>query len=601
MAKKYASARDLKFLLHQVHQAEELTRLDYFAHLAPADLDMMLDAAFQIADTYYFPYFADMDRQEPEVKDGTVHVHPKVPDVMRATAEGGWINPNVPLAEGGMQLPEMLVTAGNFIFQAANNAVMGFPSLTAGAARLILSFGSEAQKRTYMDRMYAGEWQGTMALTEPQAGSSLSDIVTSAEPVAEGVYKIKGQKIFISAGDNQFMDNVVHLLLARIKGAPAGTKGISLFIVPKKRVENGQLVPNDVQIAGIYHKMGQKASPACHLMLGEGDDCHGYLVGEANRGLAYMFQMMNDARILVGITAAAIASAAYQASLEYAKERPQGRRLSEKDPLKPPTLIINHPDVKRMLLLQKAVVEGSLSLLLECAKLADLAHAGPAEQRQDYGLLLDLLVPVAKTYPSEAGIQAVSAGMQCLGGYGYCKDFPLEQLYRDIRITAIYEGTTGIQSLDLLGRKITQQQGRGAWLLAQAVAATAQQATTYPALKTYAAQLQSELQRLQKTTQHLLGLAQAGDPERFLADANLYMELFSLVAVAWQWLKQGVAAQQALLTGPAATDVDFYEGKMLALRYFFHYELPKTQGLATRLTDPEAITLPLATEVLDIG
>jgi butyryl-CoA dehydrogenase len=599
MAKHYASIRNAKFLTHEVHDLSALTKHEYFAHHDRESFDMMIDAAFQLADTHLFPYFADMDRNEPELKDGIVKVHPQVKNIIRAMAEGGWINATVPLEQGGMQLPESINALGQFIFQAANNSAMPFTGLTAGAANLIRTFGNDYLKQTYMERMYSGEWQGTMALTEPQAGSSLSDIVTTAEPAEDGMYKIKGQKIFISAGDLDAVDNVVHLLLARIKGAPAGTKGISLFVVPKKRVVNGILVDNDVLPAGIYHKMGQKATPAMHLMMGENDNCYGYLVGEPNKGLSYMFQMMNEARILVGITAAAIASAAYHASLEYAKERPQGRRLNEKNPLNPPTLIINHPDVKRLLLFQKAVVEGSLSLLLETAKYADLAHITQGEEKENNLLMLELLTPIAKTYPSEAGIASVSAGLQCLGGYGFCKDFPLEQHHRDIRITAIYEGTTAIQSLDLLGRKLTMQNGKAGVLYMQTVAKTVQEAATYDALKKYAGIMESEMRNLQKVTAHLMGLAQKGDAELFLADATLYMELFSLNAIAWQWLKQGIAAHKALVVGGLSEDeTAFYESKLQAMKYFFHYEIPKTQGLSTRLTDSEIITIAQDKEVL---
>jgi butyryl-CoA dehydrogenase len=599
MAKHYASNRNVKFLTHEVHALSALTKHEYFAHHDRESFDMMIDAAFQLADTHLFPYFTDMDRNEPDLKDGVVRVHPQVKNIIHALAEGGWINATVPLEQGGMQLPESINALGQFIFQAANNSAMPFTGLTAGAANLIRNFGSDYLKQTYMERMYAGEWQGTMALTEPQAGSSLSDIVTTAEPTEDGMYKIKGQKIFISAGDLDVLDNVVHLLLARIKGAPAGTKGISLFVVPKKRVVNGALVDNDVLSAGIYHKMGQKATPAMHLMIGENDNCYGYLVGEPNKGLAYMFQMMNEARILVGITATAIASAAYHASLEYTKERPQGRRLNEKNPLNPPTLIINHPDVKRLLLFQKAVVEGSLSLLLETAKYADLAHITEGEEKANNLLMLELLTPVAKTYPSEAGIASVSAGLQCLGGYGFCKDFPLEQYYRDIRITSIYEGTTAIQSLDLLGRKLTMQNGKAGVLYMQTVAKTVQEAATYDTLKKYAGIMESEMRNLQKVTAHLMGIAQKGDAELFLADATLYMELFSLNAIAWQWLKQGIAAHKALLVGGLSEDeTAFYESKLQAMKYFFHYEIPKGQGLSTRLTDSEIITIAQEKAVL---
>jgi butyryl-CoA dehydrogenase len=329
-----------------------------------------------------------------------------------------------------------------------------------------------------------------------------------------------------------------------------------------------------------------------HLTMGDRHDCHGWLLGEANRGLSYMFQMMNGARIAVGITGAAIASAAYCASLEYAKERPQSRRLNEKNQLdSPQTMIINHPDVKRMLLFQQAIVEGSLSLLLECARLSDLAHVNEGEEKENYTLLLELLTPVAKTFPTEMGIRSVSEGLQVLGGYGFTEDFPLEQMYRDIRITTIYEGTTGIQAQDLLGRKMTIQGGKAPRLLFAEMNKTIDEANAHERLKPYAKMLGDEMQRLQKVTSALLPYAQQSNYERFLMDATLYMELFGLVTVAWQWLKQGIVAQNALLNENVGENADFYESKIQTMKYFFHYEIPKTLGLAKRLQDTEVLTI----------
>ncbi|WP_266363934.1 acyl-CoA dehydrogenase [Tellurirhabdus rosea] len=595
----YFSKRNLNFLLYEVFQAEELTKYPYFSAHDRETFTMALDSVTHIADTLMHPSLREVDQNQPELKNGKVAVHPKIREYLRAMGEAGLIGADFPFEQGGQQLPELINSSIGFILMAANNGMM-YTGLTAGAARLIASFGSQELQDAYVANMLSGKWQGTMALTEPQAGSSLSDVMTTAEPQPDGestapadrprTYKIKGQKVFISAGEHDAADNIIHLMLARIKGAPKGTKGISLFVVPKTRLDGSD---NDVQPTGLYHKMGQKGTPALHLTMGERDDCVGYLVGEPNRGLTYMFQMMNEARIGVGMAAAAIASAAYHAALTYAKERPQSRRLNEKNQLdSPQTTIINHPDVRRMLLFQKAVVEGSLSILMECSRYADLAKVLEGEEREAAHLLLELLTPIAKTYPSEAGVQAVSQSMQTLGGYGYTEDFPVEQLYRDIRITPIYEGTTGIQSQDLLGRKVTMHNGKALGLLAQEIGKTIAEAATYDDLKPYAGLLAEEGKRLQQVTMHLLGFAQKGEIERFLADATLYMELFSLNAIAWQWLKQAVVARRALLTqNPQGDELAFYESKLLTMKYFFHYELPKTLGLAKRLTDPEVLTI----------
>ncbi|MDX2286115.1 MAG: acyl-CoA dehydrogenase [Bacteroidia bacterium] len=593
MARSYVSMSNLRFLLHDVHQVQDLLSHEYFSHCDRESLDMMLDAALQIGDTYLFPFYQDMDRNQPELEGGTIRVHSSVKPYLEAAGEGGWIGALAPLELGGMQLPQLIGSAAGFIMSAANNGATGFTGLTTGAANLIISFATDEQKAKYLPKMFAGEWQGTMALTEPQAGSSLSDVITTATPMPDGSYRIRGQKIYISAGDYIGTENVVHMLLARIDGAPKGTKGISLFIVPKYRDgEQGELVFNDITTAGVYHKMGQHGTPATHLMFGERDDCHGYLVGEPNKGLGYMFQMMNEARIMVGLGACSIASAAYHASLQYAMERPQGRRLNNKDLDAPQTLIINHPDVRRMLLFQRAIVEGGLSLVMECSRYADLMHVSEGEEHDRYELLLELLTPVVKTFPSEMGVQSVSAGLQVLGGGGFCEDFPLENYYRDIRIYPIYEGTTGIQSQDLLGRKVTMQQGKAVMLLAEEIQKTIREASAYEDLRKQAGILGEKLKATQEILMHLMPFAMKGDIERYLADATLFMEFFGIVTVAWQWLKQGIAAKQALLTrNPQGEELEFYEGKLLTMRYYFAYEVPKTLGLLQRLKDDEVLTI----------
>ncbi|GAB4343282.1 MAG: acyl-CoA dehydrogenase [Candidatus Abyssubacteria bacterium] len=595
MTDKLASKRNLEFLLYEVFDAESLTGHQYYQEHSREIFDMVLETAFKLGRELLLPRFGEMDKVPPEFVNGEVKVNPVVKKFMRECGEGGWIAANAPFEMGGQQLPLVVTSASRFIFAAANYSASVYPFLTTGAAHLIESFGSEELKEAYIPKMFAGEWQGTMALTEPQAGSSLSDISTQAEPTDEGYYKIRGQKIFISAADHDGVDNVVHLMLARIKGAPAGVKGISLFVVPKKRIgEDGELVSNDVNVAGIYHKLGYRGSPITQLSMGENEDCRGYLVGEPHRGLAYMFQMMNEARIDVGMSAAAIASAAYYASLEYAMERPQGRRLTAKDPTLPPIPIIEHMDVKRMLLFQRAVVEGSLALILQCGLYVDLMKVCPEEEKEKYGLLLDLLTPAAKTYPSEMGVLSVSQGLQILGGYGYCDEFPLEQHYRDARIHPIHEGTTGIQGLDLLGRKVIMKNGRAFELFLEEVRDAIRQGEDEPALAPYAAELKSAVERLTSVTSHLKGLALSGNTELFLADATLYLELFSLIAIAWQWLKQGICIQKALASGPTGAEADFYRGKFYTLRYFFGYELPKIEGLASRLLHSDGLTVEMS-------
>jgi Acetyl-CoA dehydrogenase C-terminal like/Acyl-CoA dehydrogenase, C-terminal domain len=363
-------------------------------------------------------------------------------------------------------------------------------------------------------------------------------------------------------------------------------------VVPKRRFNSeGSLVSNDVNVSALYHKLGYRGAPIVQLSLGENDDCHGYLVGAANKGLSYMFQMMNEARLEVGLGAASIASAAYQASLEYARERRQGRKVSEKNPESEPVRIIEHSDVRRMLLFQKAVVEGSLSLVLQCCLYSDLAHVRTGDLKERYSLLLDLLTPAAKTYPSEMGVLSVSQGLQVLGGYGFCDEFPLEQFYRDIRIHPIHEGSTGIQGMDLLGRKIVMNGGKAFLLFLEEVGATIKSAKNKDSLKPYAEKLDDALNSLKNTTFGLTKIGSSGRFQNFLADATLYLELFSIVAIAWQWLKQGIVASRSIEISSGESDRAFYSGKLVTMKYFFHYELPKTKGLLERLSENDGLTV----------
>jgi butyryl-CoA dehydrogenase len=596
MSATYFSKRDLHFNLYELLNAEELTQLNYYRDHDKASFDMILDAAEQISDKMLRPLLTEMDRQEPQLIQGQIRVHPGMKAIIERFGADGWINATFSYDEGGQQLPNLVQNAAAFIFQAANYSASVFPFLTTGAANLIRTFASQELKDTYTPAMYEGRWQGTMALTEPDAGSSLSDITTSASPTnEEGTYKIKGQKIYISCGDHDACENIVHLLLARIKGAPAGTKGISLFVVPKKRISTDGLEANDVVTAGVYHKMGYKGAPIAHLMFGSNDECNGYLVGEPHKGLFYMFQMMNEARVGVGMNAAAIATAAYHASLTYAKERPQGRIINQKDPMLPQTPIINHADVKRMLLFQKSVVEGSLSLLLYCSKLADIAHVGEPAEQKHAGLLLDLLTPIAKSYPSEMGCLSTSAAVQVLGGAGYTTDFPVEQYYREARIHPIHEGTTGIHGLDLLGRKVLMNNGEAMKYLLVEMEQTIRRALDRIKLSSQASDLIRAIERLQEVTEYLISVSKA-DVEEYLADATLYLEMFGITVIAWQWLMQADVAQAKLPKAEAESERNFYEGKLMTARYFFAYELVKTESLATRLLSSLKVTTVMKPE-----
>ncbi len=598
MAQKFISTRNLKFLLYEVFDLMALTRYPCYQQHNRKMFDLVLDAAHRLGTKLLYPVFEEMDREAPQFENGEVKVHPRVAAILKEFGDGGWISARFPEELDGGQLPLLAANACWLIFCGANYSAAAFPALNAGAARLITSFGNQDLINAYVAKMLSGQWQGTMALTEPQAGSSLTDITTTATPAQEGVYFIKGQKVFISAGDHNGAENIVHLMLAKIKGAPAGIRGVSLFVVPKKRfADDGTLMANDIVVSQIFHKLGYRGCPITELSIGEKGDCQGYLVGKPHRGITYMFQMMNEERIGVGTAAAAIASAAYYAALAYTRERPQGRRLSEKDPAVPQIPIIEHADVKRMLLFQRSVVEGSFSLLMQCALYEDLIGVLAAgEEQENYRLLLDLLTPVAKAYPSEMGILATSQAIQCFGGYGYCKDFPVEQHFRDMRIHAIHEGTTGIQAMDLLGRKLVIQNGRAGLLFVEELQKVITTARAFSELEPLAGQLDSAQKTLQEVTLHLFAVAGEEGPETFLADATLFLELFSIVALGWQWLLQAVATQNALQVKRTTAETNFYQGKLFTCRYFFAYELPKITGLAARLLESNPVTREMETQ-----
>ena len=599
---EYVSIDTLKFLLYNVHQAEELLNKERFADYDKTALDIFIDSIKTFSDTTLFPFIKEMDEKPSYYKDGKIHVHPQFEHIIKGGGELGVVGASFDYDDGGMQLPSMFFHAAYFIMEAANNHVPGYFGLTAGSANLILSFASQKLKDIYVPNMLDMTWGGTMCLTEPQAGSSLSDVATTASPTDNGYHLIKGQKIFISSGDHQYSSNFVHLVLARIDGAPKGTKGVSLFIVPKNRpTANDDFTYNDAAIVGEFEKMGQKGYCTTHIAFGDNDDCRGWLVGEPNKGLSYMFQMMNEARIATGRMGTAIASAAYYSSLKYANERPQGRKLNssgQKNTEDGQTLIINHPDIKRLLFSQKAIVEGSLSLTLQTASYCDKEITSTSEEeREKYHLLLELLTPISKTYSAEKGIESTSNAIQILGGYGFCFDFMPQQYYRDIRIIALYEGTTGIQSLDLLGRKITAKNGKALELLAVEIQETIKNASTFEELQPFANTLLENLGLVQKVIGTLMPHAMKGNYERFLADATVFMDFFGTIVIGWQWLKTAASAKELLKDKSGSQLNEFYESKIHTMKFFYTYEMTRTRGLAKTIMNTEELTISATKEM----
>ncbi|WP_150451696.1 acyl-CoA dehydrogenase [Arenibacter lacus] len=595
MAAQYIDFLTLKYLLDKVHGLPSLLQLERYQDHNMESMELFLDAVKEFSDRELFPFFREMDQFPAEFREGEVMVHKQVGVIMKKGGEMGLICGPFDYEIGGLQLPFIVHTAAMYVMDAANNHLPGHLTLTLGAAELITHFGNSDLKETYISKMLSGEWGGTMCLTEPDAGSSLSDITTKAIPQQKGYHLIKGQKIFISGGDYPYVENIVHLVLARIEGAPAGTKGISLFVVPKLRLEGGELVKNDVSTLADFEKMGQRGFATTHLGFGDHNNCRGWLVGEAHQGLKYMFQMMNDARIGVGRGAGAIAMAAYQASLAYARERTQGRKLrssGKKDPMEKPCLIIEHPDVRRMLLLQKTIAEGSLGLILLAAKYHDLALAKKdSETKKKYEYLLEIITPIVKTYPSEAGARAVSNGLQVLGGYGFCSDYILQQYYRDIRIYSIYEGTTGIQSQDLLGRKVLMDNGKALEFLLNEIHTTITEAIAMDSLIPYAKILGDKIKLIQEVTAYLMPIAKQGDYERFLADATVFMEFMGNLVLGWVWLDIALKAESDLRAKDKTYSTPFYQSKIHAMKFYFKYELIKTNALADIIMHKDGLTL----------
>ena len=602
----------LDFLLYQWLGVESLTSRERFADHSRETFDAVLDTCERIARDKYAPFNRLVDTQEPHFDGDKVILPQATHDAQKAYADSGMLSAAQDHAIGGMQLPYTLEASGNAFFAMASVSI-GSGMLTTGNANLLMQHGTEAQKRVFALNEFSGRWSGTMCLSEPQAGSSLSDVMTRAVPDGDGFeadplgprYRLTGNKMWISAGEHELTENIVHLVLAKIpddngKLVP-GTRGISLFIVPKKLVDaNGQLTGerNDVALAGLNHKCGWRGTTNTLLNFGEGKfpvngqaGAVGYLVGQPGKGLHCMFHMMNEARIGVGMAATMLGLAGYHASLDYAKNRPQGRAVGPagKDASAPQVRIIEHADVKRMLLAQKSYCEGALALELYCARLVDEQHTGTPEAADEARLLLEVLTPIAKSWPSEWCLEANSLAIQVHGGYGYTRDFPVEQYWRDNRLNMIHEGTHGIQAADLLGRKVLMDNGRGLQLLAGRINDTVQRAIQEPGLAAHANTLAAALQRVGAATKAAWA---TGNPAEALANAVPYMQAFGHTVMAWVWLDVALAA----LNHDAAQAQPATMGRLAATRYFFHYELPKIAGWlpVVENRDPTCADLPEA-------
>ncbi|RMR55873.1 Acyl-CoA dehydrogenase [Pseudomonas syringae pv. syringae] len=576
MSESLLSSRNLAFELYEVLDAEGLTRRERFAEHSRETFDAALGTARVIAEKYFAPHNRKADENEPRYEKGEAILIPEVKPAVDAFIAAGFLNASRDFDVGGMQLPTLLSQACFAHFQAANVGTTSYPFLTMGAANLIESFGSDEQKQRFLQPMIEGRFFGTMALTEPHAGSSLSDIRTRAEPADNGTYRLRGNKIFISGGDHSLSENIVHLVLAKLPDAPAGVKGISLFIVPKFLVhDDGSLGKrNDVLLAGLFHKMGWKGTTSTALNFGDNGECVGYLVGKPHHGLSYMFQMMNEARIGVGLGAIMLGYAGYLYSLDYARDRPQGRLPDSKSPESTPVPIIQHADVRRMLLTQKAYVEGAFDLCLYASRLFDDTQTGETEDvRKHAHELLDLLTPVVKSWPSEFCLKANELAIQVLGGHGYTREYPVEQYYRDNRLNPIHEGTHGIQSLDLLGRKLAQNGGTGLKQLLRLIANTCERAQAHESLVELRQPLEQLIARLQAVTLGLLGDLAQGRITSTLANSALYLKAFGHTVIGWRWLEQAIRAEEGLGKGNSA-DSDFYHGKLQAARYFLTWEVP---------------------------
>jgi butyryl-CoA dehydrogenase len=578
MAAAMINERDLEFMLYELFDSEQLLKRERYRDHDRQTFNEVINTAKTIAEQYFLPIRQKLDTHQPTFDGKNVHLIPELKPAIAAVNASGIGCAMADYDLDGMQLPPIIASAAATYLTAAGGVGMGYNMLTTANANLLQAHASKDLIEKWVKPMLAGRFMGTMAMTEPGSGSGLGDLTTKALQEKDGTYRISGSKIFISGGDHNLSENIVHLVLARLHGAPKGVKGISLFVVPKFLLNDDGSIGenNEVALAGLFHKMGGRAQTSTALSFGEKNGAIGYLVGEENKGLKYMFHMMNEARIMVGTSGAVLANAGFQYSLDYAKNRPQGRLPSCKDPLSPMVNIIEHADVRRMLLAQKCFAEGAMALVLYGTQLSDDEKtAATAEQRAYAHTLLDFLTPIIKSWPSEYGPKANSYAIQVLGGHGYINEHPVEMFYRDNRLNAIHEGTTGIQSLDLIARKVPMNNMQGYLATINEIQKTIALAKQLDSLNEFSSDLADAVSRLKNTTEAVLTSMSTKHIDLALANSVSYLSMFGHVIIAWLWLKQGIVATHALEDKPHKEDENFYQGKLQALQYFYHIELPQ--------------------------
>ena len=597
MAQQIADRRDVDFVLHEQLDVEELSKHDIYAEFNKKTVDLIISEARNLAIKEILPTQADGDREGTKFENGRVTVPESFHKAWELFKEGEWLAMIEDPEWGGQGMPRTVALAASDFMNGANFAFMMYGGLTHGAGKLVEAFGTDKQKALFLKKMYTGEWTGTMLLTEPEAGSDVGALTTSAVKNEDGTYAITGNKIFISSGEHDLAENIIHPVLARIEGAPEGTSGISLFIVPKIWVNaDGSLGElNDVVCTGVEEKMGIHGNATCSMSLGSKGKCRGMLLGEENKGMRSMFLMMNEARLLVGIQGFACASAAYMHAVNYARQRVQGRHLMNMmDKSAPAVPIIQHPDVRRMLLTMKAYVEGMRSLLYYVGMCEDRIHITDSEADQaKYQGIIDLLIPIAKGYVSDRAFDVCNLGVQIFGGYGYIKEYPMEQLLRDCRITPIYEGSNGIQAMDLLGRKLGMNNGKPIMDLMGEIQGTIAAASATARLEDCAAKLEEALNKLGEVALHLGKTAMSPQVMAAFAHAYPFMEAAGDVVLSWLLLWRATIAAEKLDNGAKKKDASFYEGQLKSAEFFVNCILPVTLGKmnAIRATSSEAVDI----------
>ena len=618
MANLFVDERDVKFVLYEQLDIEQLSNTTKYAEYSKEVYDLVLEQAWKLAENEMAPTNRKGDQEGCIWEDGKVSVPECYHRPFQMYRDGGWLSISEDVEVGGQGFPVVVGLAAIEAFGAANLSLFLFPGLTHGAARLLEIYGTKEQRRVFLDKLYSGEWCGTMCLTEPQAGSDVGALRTKARLNDDGTYSISGTKIFISCGEHDLTDNIIHMVLARVEGAPPGTKGISLFIIPKKRPENGELVDNDVVCGGIEHKLGIHGCPTCVLNFGENNSCIGYLLGQENQGMRIMFQMMNESRLFVGMQGQSHASAAYLHALKFAKERAQGPEASRlKDPTAPRVAIINHPDLRRMLMFMKSVSEGLRALLYYVGFCEDMVRSVEnEEEREKYQDFIDILIPVCKAYGSDMGFRVCETAIQVHGGYGYCQEYPVEQFLRDCKIASIYEGTNGIQALDLVGRKLAIKRGR---LFKRLIAETEEflrWARKNFDLRESVAIFEAARDQLIQVTKYFGLKGMTEDYVETLLYATPYLELFGDVAVGLMLLWQALIAQrrlQEIYLDAGAEDAEsqhrilasnrsaaFYRGKVASAEFFINNTLTLAKGKARAIMSGQRTAVDIPEEAFSL-